>query len=267
MAKKFDPKAKAKRQKVIAGVAGGILLAVLAVTVPMTMKLMKPQNAASAAAAPTPTASTTTPSATAALASNGAPVASLGQLDSFSRFDSKDPFHQQVDPHAIGSPKTPGRGRNGAASDEPSSSAGPGAGASAGPKAAPPPPNSAVITVNGGPPQRITIGQDFPLPPFEPIFHLVAVTRKAAKISIAGGSLSDGRATVILRKGRPLTLMNTADGTQYELRLLWTGSGVPPTSILPPAPAAGSPSATTPSSVTPPTATPSVPAATATTGS
>jgi hypothetical protein len=254
MAKKFDPKAKAKREKVIAGVAGGILLAVLAVTVPMTMKLMKPQNAASAAVAPTPTASTTTPSATAALASSGAPVAGLGQLDSFSRFDSKDPFHQQVDPDSIASREKPPHGRE-AVSDGPGSSAGPGAGVSAGPTAAPPPPNSAVITVNGGPPQKIKIGEDFPLPPFDPIFHLVAVTRKAARISIAGGSLSDGRATVTVRKGRPLTLMNTADGTQYELRLLWTGSGVPPTSILPPVPSAGSPSATTPSSPTPPTAT------------
>ena len=59
------------------------------------------------------------------------------------------------------------------------------------------------------------------------------MTRRTAKISVAGGSLSDGRATVTIRKGRPLTLQNTADGTQYELRLLWTGTGIPPKSILP----------------------------------
>jgi hypothetical protein len=110
-----------------------------------------------------------------------------------------------------------------------------------------------VITVNGGPPQKIAIGQDFPLAPFDPLFHLVAVGRGTAKISIAGGSLSDGRATVTLRKGHPLTLQNDADGTQYELRLLWTGSGVPPPSVLPPTPTAASPTATTPSAVTPPT--------------
>jgi hypothetical protein len=252
MAKKFNPKAKAKRDKVIAGVAGGILLAVLAVAIPMTMKMMKPQNAASAATAATPAAATTTPSSTAAISSGGAPVAALGQLDSFSRFDSKDPFHQQVDPHAIESPQTPGTGQSGTGSAG-SGSTGQASALPPGPTAAPPPPTSAVITVNGGPPQRITIGQDFPLPPFDPIFHLVAVSRTAAKISIAGGSLSDGRATVTLRKGRPLTLMNTADGTQYELRLLWTGSGVPPKSILPPTAGAGSPAATTPSSATPPT--------------
>jgi hypothetical protein len=107
--------------------------------------------------------------------------------------------------------------------------------------------------VNSGPPQKIAIGQDFPLAPFDPLFHLISVARGSAKISIAGGSLSDGRATVTVRKGHPLTLQNDADGTQYELRLLWTGSGVPPPSVLPPTPSAGSPTATTPSAVTPPT--------------
>jgi hypothetical protein len=121
------------------------------------------------------------------------------------------------------------------------------------PKVAPPPPDSAVITVNGGPPQKISPGQDFPLAPFDPLFHLASVGRGVAKVAIAGGSLSSGNATVKLRKGHPLTLQNDADGTQYVLRLLWTGSGVPPASVLPPAPAAGSPTATTPSAVTPPT--------------
>ena len=107
--------------------------------------------------------------------------------------------------------------------------------------------------MNSGPPQKIALGMDFPLAPFDPLFHLVAVGRGTAKISIAGGSLSDGHATVTLRKGHPLTLQNNADGTQYELRLLWTGTGVPPASVLPPTPSAGSPTATTPSAVTPPT--------------
>jgi hypothetical protein len=266
MAKKLDPKAKAKREKVIAVVAGGVLLAVLAITLPMTMKLMKPQKAASAAAPAATTGATTMPSSTAAIESGGAPVAGLGQLDSFSRFDSKDPFHQQVDPHSVVGPETPGRGQHGAAADEPGSSAGSAGAVPQGPTAAPAPPNTAVITVNGGPPQKITIGQDFPLPPFDPIFHLVSVVRNAVEISIAGGSLSNGRATVTLRKKQPLTLMNTADGTEYELRLLWTGSGVPPTSILPPTPTAGSPVATTPSSATPPAgSTVSTPATTSTT--
>jgi hypothetical protein len=254
MAKRLDPKAKAKRQKVIAGIAGLALLGVLAFAIPMTMKQLKSQQAPAAAAAATPTTSTTTPTVTASLASSGGTsTVALGQLGSLSRFDSKDPFTQQVDPHAVvvlvG--KLPGQtGRS------PGSGAAPTAASSPPPPpppVAPPPPNSAVISVNGGPPQKISVGQDFPLAPFDPLFHLASVGRGVAKISIAGGSLSDGHATVTLRKGRPLTLQNDADGTRYELRLLWTGSGVPPASVLPPAPAAGSPAATTPSAVTPPT--------------
>lgn len=252
MAKRLDPKAKAKRDKVIAAVGGVLLLGVLAFAIPMTMKQLKSQQAPAAAAA-SPTTTTTTPTATASLASSGGTsTVALGQLGSLSRFDSKDPFAQQVDPHGVvvivgklpGT--TGGSAGSGAPTARPSSPPPP-------PKVAPPPPNSAVITVNGGPPQKISVGQDFPLAPFDPLFHLASVGRGFAKVSIAGGSLADGQATVKLRKGHPLTLQNDADGTQYVLRLLWTGSGVPPPSVLPPAPSAGSPTATTPSTVTPPT--------------
>jgi hypothetical protein len=252
MAKRLDPKAKAKRDKMIAGVAGLVLLGVLAFAIPMTMKQLKSQNVPAAAAAATPS-TTTTPTATASLASSGGTsTVALGQLGSLGRFDSKDPFAQQVDPHAVvvlvG--KLPGGTGKPTGSGAPTASSSP---APPPPPVALPPPNSAVITVNGGPPQKISVGQDFPLAPFDPLFHLASVARGVARISIAGGSLSDGRATVKLRKGRPLTLQNDADGTQYVLRLLWTGSGVPPPSVLPPAPSAGSPTATTPSAVTPPT--------------
>jgi hypothetical protein len=252
MAKRLDPKAKAKRDKMIAGVAGLVLLGVLAFAIPMTMKQLKSQNVPAAAAAATPS-TTTTPTATASLASSGGTsTVALGQLGSLGRFDSKDPFAQQVDPHAVvvlvG--KLPGGTGKPTGSGAPTASASP---APPPPPVALPPPNSAVITVNGGPPQKISVGQDFPLAPFDPLFHLASVARGVARISIAGGSLSDGRATVKLRKGHPLTLQNDADGTQYVLRLLWTGSGVPPPSVLPPAPSAGSPTATTPSAVTPPT--------------
>jgi hypothetical protein len=253
MAKRLDPKAKAKRDKMIAGIAGVVLLGVLAFAIPMTMKQLKSQQAPAAAAAATPS-TTTVPTATASLASSGGTsTVALGQLGSLSRFDSKDPFAQQVDPHAVVVLVGKGRGRGGRSAGGSSAPTGTSSPPPPPPKVAPPPPNSAVITVNGGPPQKISVGQDFPLAPFDPLFHLASVGRGVAKISIAGGSLSDGQATVTLRKGHPLTLQNDADGTQYVLRLLWTGSGVPPPSVLPPAPSAGSPTATTPSAVTPPT--------------
>ena len=111
MAKRLDPKAKAKREKVIAGVGGLVLLGVLAFAIPMTMKQLKSQQAPTAAAA-APTTSTATPTVTASLASSGVTsTVPLGQLGSLSRFDSKDPFAQQVDPHGgvvlVG--KVPGR--------------------------------------------------------------------------------------------------------------------------------------------------------------
>src|SRR5438270_6187979 len=96
MAKRLDPKAKAKREKVIAGVGGLVLLGVLAFAIPMTMKQLKSQQAPTAAAA-APTTSTATPTVTASLASSGVTsTVPLGQLGSLSRFDSKDPFAQQV---------------------------------------------------------------------------------------------------------------------------------------------------------------------------
>jgi hypothetical protein len=248
MAKKLDPKAKAKRQKVIAAVAGVVLLGVLAFAVPMTMKQLKAQNATPAAAAAPAAATTTTPMSTAELASASGPSVGLGQLDSLGRFDSKDPFTQQVDPHLLGGATDSGGG-SGSVAPPPRTSGSSGSSSSAPPPPPPPvtlpPPTGAVITVNDGPPQKVSVGQDFPLPPLDPLFHLVSLTRKAARISVAGGSLADGRATVTLRKGKSLTLMNTADGTRYELRLLWVGSGVPPASVLPPTTAPGAPAATT----------------------
>jgi hypothetical protein len=122
-----------------------------------------------------------------------------------------------------------------------------------------------VISVNGAPAQLIQIDQDFPLPPYDPIFRLVSLGRGAVKIAIAGGSYTSGAPTVTLKKGKPLTLENTADGTRYVLKLLWTGAGQPPPNLIPPPSSAA---ATTPSSSAAPapadSPTPSAPAPTTT---
>ena len=52
MAKKIVSQAKAKRQKIYAGVGGVILLAVLAFQVPRTLKMMHPADASSSSPAP-----------------------------------------------------------------------------------------------------------------------------------------------------------------------------------------------------------------------
>ena len=74
-----------------------------------------------------------------------------------------------------------------------------------------------MISVNGAP-ETVQAGGTFPAS--DPYFKLVSLTKKGAKISIAGGSLANGAPTVTLTKNKPLTLMNTADGTRYVLRLV-----------------------------------------------
>lgn len=218
MAKKFDAKAKAKRQKIIAAVLGVVLLGVLAWQIPSLMKTMnkKPPPSAAPAPAGTPvpgapapppgTPATGTPvSAPGTLAdSDPSPQAGSGQLLSFDRFTSKDPFVQQAT--APQAPATP--------ASKPA------------PKPPPPPPpppassapkySSAQISVNGET-EQVGVGGTFP--EADPVFRLVSLTKSTAKVAIAGGSLSSGDATVTLTKGKTLTLMNTADGTRYELLL------------------------------------------------
>src|SRR2546430_7639705 len=124
MAKKIDPKAKAKRQKIYAGIGGVILLAVLAFQVPRTLKLLHQSNA-DAASATSSSSSTTTPTTTGPIVppslggGNATPNASAvsadgvsdpgvlqtpqsGQLLAFSRFQTKDPFAQQLNVGATG---------------------------------------------------------------------------------------------------------------------------------------------------------------------
>ena len=76
MAKKIDPKAKAKRQKIYAGVGGVILLAVLAFQVPRTLKMMHPADASSSSPPPaTTTGSTPAPISAPSLSGGNASAA------------------------------------------------------------------------------------------------------------------------------------------------------------------------------------------------
>ena len=80
-------------------------------------------------------------------------------------------------------------------------------------------PTTATISVNGLN-SSVSIGASFPSG--APVFTLVSLTRSSAKIGIAGGSYESGAATVTLNKGKAVTLVNTADGTRYVLRLVST---------------------------------------------
>jgi len=228
MAKKFDAKAKAKRQKIIAAVLGVLLLGVLAYEVPSLMKTMNkkpPTSPAAAVPAPvtppaaapagTPVAAAVTASGT-LTDSDPAPQAGTGQLLSFDRFATKDPFVQQA-----GAPVA-------APTPAPAPTAVPTATT---PPPPPPPPTisrrpagrasaSARISVNGAV-QNVGVKATFPAA--DPVFVLASLQKTSAKVGIAGGSLSTGTSTVKLLLGKKVTLMNTADGTRYVLLLVSVG--------------------------------------------
>ena len=76
---------------------------------------------------------------------------------------------------------------------------------------------AARIAVNGRV-QVVKVGASFPST--NPLFRLVSVTNGVARIGIAGGSYSSGAKSVTLRAGRSLTLVDTADGIHYQIRLV-----------------------------------------------
>ena len=251
--KKIDPKAKAKKQKIYAAIGGVLLLGLLAFQVPRTLKMMNPPVEESAPAT-TPAATTPATSgplaapslsggnATTAAAVTGGdgltdpdvvPVPQSGQLLAFGLFRTKDPFVQQLKSSCgSGAASSPGTtaasacsssgttgstGSTGATSPSLTTPSTPVTGAT---KSAPPAvvaPTTAAISVNGSS-ETVAAGSNFPSS--DPIFTLVSVTKTTAKVAIAGGSLESGSATVTLKKNKPVTLLNTADGTRYVLRLL-----------------------------------------------
>jgi uncharacterized membrane protein YgcG len=226
-------KAKQKKQKIVAVVLGVVFLAVMGFQVPRVMKMMKtpPDPHASDTTATTAAPPAGTPSLAAPSLSGAAPISSTptdpaaasdtaaalnGQLASFSRFASKDPFSQQLSDD--NSSSSSGGSSGGSASG--------GGGTPTVPKgpSSSPRPGTAVISVNGTL-YTVAVSSDFPQS--TPLFHLVSVTSTSARISIVGGSYSSGAATVTLKVNKPVTLMNTADGTRYTLVLRPLGTSVP----------------------------------------
>ena len=241
MAKKHADllKAKQKRQKIIAAVGGLVLLALLGIQVPRVMKqlhkpppptLPPPTTTVAASSASVPS----TPSSAPVLASADVKAAD-GQLASFSRFSSKDPFAQQLGDRGRGnSPSANGSG----AADRSAPAGGGGSGSTSGSGTNTASGSSkrratteAVISVNGTL-TAVATGGEFPQPTAAdpnavPLFRLVSQAATTASIAIVGGSYSSGATTVTLRVNKPVTLMNTADGTRYKLVLKPRGTRVP----------------------------------------
>jgi hypothetical protein len=243
MAKKFDPKAKAKKQKIYAAIGGVLLLGLLAFQVPRTMKMLHPPNANDAAATtPATTTPTSGPIAAPSLSGGNAtavsatgtgdgfadpdalPLPQSGQLLAFGLFRTKDPFAQQLRPDCAASADSTGTacasGSPTTGTSPPKTTPAPGTSSgipSGSAPTAPAAPTTAVISVNDNS-QSVQVGGRFPTS--DPAFTLVSLTAKSAKIGIAGGAFESGSQTVTLKKNKTLTLVNTADGTRYVLRLL-----------------------------------------------
>ena len=241
MAKKqVDPlKAKQQKQKKILAVLSVVFLGVVAFMGPKLWKQLHPPPPPSSvipanggnpvAAAPTLAAPTlrgaevpgaTTTDSTGALVAAG-PTVQDGQLASFSRFASKDPFSQQLSDVQSSPSSSPSGGSSGGGSANPGLPGLPGIA---------PKPGTAVISVNGTL-YTVATKTDFPQPSAAdptvvPLFHLVSVTAHTATISIAGGSYATGAPTVTLKENKPVTLMNTADGSRYTLVLKPLGTAV-----------------------------------------
>jgi hypothetical protein len=255
---------KERRQKIILAVGGVIFLVLAVIQGPKLWKQLNPEatpaTPAATAAQPTDPATTATPSndtstaraATSAATSRsgsallaGVPVApspspqpDAGQLRSFSRFTAKDPFvpqiaEQEPGPSADGSPRLGDTQPNDAVSkpaeQKPSGgikgdTTGITGDATAVPTGNVAPaeqaPANATISING----RIEpVELKGLFPERDKLFVLAGLTENAAKIGVAGGSLTSGK-TVKLALGHQITLVDTATGARYVLKLLYTGS-------------------------------------------
>jgi hypothetical protein len=238
-------KAKQKKQKIVAAVLGVVFLGVLGFQGPRVWKQLHPpasQATPSYNERPTTTTGTpslaapslggsetpaSTPSSDPSLASSPATPVADGQLSSFSMFASKDPFAQQL---SDSGDEATSSGSAGGSSGGSSSGGGGSSSSGSGGSASAPTPGTAVISVNGTL-YSVAVGNDFPEasstdPSIVPLFHLISTTAHTAKISIVGGSYSSGAAAVTLQENKPVTLMNTADGTRYKLILKLVGTAV-----------------------------------------
>jgi hypothetical protein len=231
MAAAANPRAaRERKQKIFVAVGGLLLLALLAIQLPKMLG-----GPATEAAATTDT--TVAGEETTVPGTPSAPVpttltdsvrrltAGPGQLRSFTVFDRKDPFIQQLD--------TPDSAEDGGDGD--GGEGGGGGGGGGGDAENPPPsedfstddpaaPAVTVISVNGAR-QALVPGAVFPAA--DPVFVLIAENPRAKTVvvGIAGGSYASGARASRLKIGKPLILTNTTTGASYRLVLVAVGEG------------------------------------------
>jgi hypothetical protein len=154
------------------------------------------------------------------------PQANAGQLWTFSRLQAKDPFVQQVNPEArVGAvPSFANATNSSRTTGSSSSSSQPATSTRAAPAVSAPaqlPPTFATIEVNGNE-VRLKLDQRFP--PTTKVFKLAGLKPRSAEIALAAGGKLGNAGKVTLKMGDSITLVNSATGKRYTLRLLYTGS-------------------------------------------
>ena len=223
--------AKDRRAKIMAIGGSVLLVAILAFELPHYLGGSK-SSAPAAATTTTTTADSTTPTsmpvATASGTAMAAPVTgstklpnsdvaphrTKSQLYSFDTFAGKDPFVQQVETQSSSSNSSPTSGAPTTSAPAPTTST-----TSVHQTSARTLTSAGVarIMVNGKS-ETVRVGKSFPSA--NPVFTLVSLAHGVAKIGIANGSYTSGAQTVRLSAGRSLTLVDTANGVRYTVRLL-----------------------------------------------
>jgi hypothetical protein len=247
MAKTTDMSAQKKRkQTIMLCVLGGILLVVMLIQLPKMMGGSKAPAAAPATdatggtsaegttivasgtdatvAATTGAVTTTAPkvpvgvprTVLVGVTVGGAaqPAADEGQLRAFTLFTAKDPFVQTLPKAPTGTTSTTAKPSEGSGSTSGGGSAG-----SGGTPAAPATLVNATISVNGVS-EALELKDLFPQK--EELFKLVSLKGKTAKIGVSGGAFTDGQ-LISLALGKSVTLVNTATGARYVVKLLYLG--------------------------------------------
>jgi len=240
MARATNAKAKEKKQKIILGVAGVLLLGLVAIQGPKFMKLMKGSSpAATATRASSTTSSRTTVVSTSAHSSL---AASSDKLSSLRFFRAKDPFAPLVSDTAAAAPapvSTPAPAPAPASPPAPAPAPVPAPVVTLSPAAASGPLFGTVAPVSKGSKSKskskslptarivlngksaqIALGKAFPAS--KPVFRLAGVLPGSISIALSNGSLADGSSALKLRNGQSTTLMNTADRHRYTIKLVAT---------------------------------------------
>ena len=229
-------RARPRRRGSLAGLAVVVPLAIaVIVSAPRIWKTVRTEPSSSIAVASLPAPQ---PAAGAQLPLEQSPRPARGQLATLGRFVARDPFTSPLPAPAPAAAVASAPVASAPVAADPAAGLAPDAataGAGLAPETAAPAPAVAVlapdaaaptaalpsatatISVNGIP-ETVSLRALFPAA--DPLFRLVAFGAGEVQIGVVGGSSPGGEQTVTLVRDRALTLLDTASGGRYELRLV-----------------------------------------------